>query len=168
MKSTDTYKFLSLFRNPEETVIIGLLHESPTIKNEDGFTGVRYFNMPLEMLKQPLDKWVGIGYNTRFFINHHNKRLGKAVYFIPNVGGRKNKDIKEIRSYFIDKDFAKVKEEFTDKTEAELRKQELEKTGEFKTIEIEKDKKRNKYILRAFRTKEAIDRLKQGFFSSIA
>lgn len=156
---TDTYKFLKLFREDNETVIVGL-------RNEADKSGIIHLKMKMNQLKNPLNKWIGYYKKSRIFINTYNKR-GYGVFFIPNLGGTKNEEIKEIRAWFIDVDFAKIKEEFADENRAKQRKNELEKTGGFDYLDIEtiynKDKSVLKYILRGRYKQEKIKIFKETY-----
>lgn len=163
----DTYRFLSLFREESETIVLGLLHENPRVENKDNYKGVKHFHVPLKQLKKPYTDWMTLGYNSKYFINHHNNQLGKGVYFVVNSGGTKNKEIDEIRSWFIDVDFGKVKEEFVDEVKANRRLQELEKTKGFDTLHIEpyESQKGLRYIVRGLHNQQVIETSKKVFLS---
>lgn len=166
MNWKDTYKFLRLFREEDESVIIGLLHESKKVKNTDKFIGVKHFEMPLQQLKKPFTDWMAFGYGSKYFINHHNNQLGKSVYFIVNSGGTKNKDIKDVRAWFIDTDFGKIKEEFADENRAKRRVKELEGTKQFQSLEIETYESKKdglRYIVRGLYNQETITIFKNQF-----
>src|SRR5690625_833434 len=159
-----TYEFLNLFRDENEPIYICLLHENPQIENKSKFTGVHHLKVPLNQLNRPLNQWSLKGYSTRFFVNYHNQHLGKAVYFIPNAGGTKNKEINSIRAWFIDVDFAKIKEVFLDKKEAQQRLNKLKASHHYQTLKIEKNSKNTKYILRGLYSEKKINQFKKDFF----
>jgi hypothetical protein len=162
---TETYKFLQLFRKPDETVIMGLLHEN---KNTDAIiktSGVVHTELKMEKLAAPLNEWIGYYKKAKIFIHTYNKR-GYGVYFIPNAGGTKNEQIDQIRSWFIDVDFAKIKEEFAEEGRALARKAELKKTGEFDelTIETANNKEQaTKYTIRGLYNQKTIKKAKEAY-----
>lgn len=166
MNLTDTYKFLRLFREENETVIIGLLHENKETSPILNTNGVTHIQMKMEQLKAPVNEWIGYHKKSKIFINTYNKR-GYAIYFVVNSGGTKNAEINQIRSWFIDADFAKIKEEYTDENRVRARREELRKTGDFEIIEIEtlynEDKRTFKYILRGRYKQEVITKSRQAF-----
>ncbi|WP_338789822.1 CHC2 zinc finger domain-containing protein (plasmid) [Priestia megaterium] len=171
MNWKDTYKFLRLFREEDETIIIGLLHESKTVENTDNYKGVKHFEIPLKQLKKPLNDWVGFGFGSKYFINHYNNKLGKSVYFVVNSGGTKNPDIKDVRSWFIDTDFGKIKEEYSDEKRAVRRMKELEDTNEFESLDIdtyESPKNGLRYVVRGLYNQETIALFKDRFLKKFA
>jgi hypothetical protein len=166
MSLTDTYKFLRLFREENETVIIGLMHENKQTNPIINTKGVTHIQMKMEQLQAPVNEWIGYHKKSKIFINTYNKR-GYAVYFVVNSGGTKNEEIDQIRAWFIDADFAKIKEEYSDENRAKARKKELEKAGDFEVLEIEtvynKDKEILKYILRGLYKQEVIATSRDSF-----
>src|SRR5690625_3191923 len=158
-----TYEFLNLFRDENEPIYICLLHENPKVENKSKFTGVHHLKVPLNQLNRPLNQWSLKGYSTRFFVNYHNQQLGKAVYFIPNAGGTKNKEINSVRSWFIDVDFAKIREVFWDGKEAQQRLAQLKATHPHQTFEIEENSKSKKYIIRGLYNEKKIKQFKKAF-----
>jgi hypothetical protein len=166
MNLTDTYRFLNLFREENESVIIGLLHENKETQPIINTKGVTHIQMKMEQLNAPVNEWIGYHKKSRIYINTYNKR-GYAIYFVVNSGGTKNEEIDQIRAWFIDADFAKIKEEYTDENRVRARREELRKTGDFEIIEIEsiynEDKKNFKYILRGRYKQEVIAKSRDTF-----
>lgn len=163
---TKTYEFLKLFREPNETIIIGLRHENPKTEPIMNTKGVIHIEMKMNQLEKPIGQWIGKYKKSKIYVNTYNKK-GYGVFFIPNPGGTKNEEITDIRSWFIDVDFAKIKEEYANEDEAKLRKNELEKTGEFDDLTIETnynaDKEVFKYVLRGLYTQEKIKTFKTAY-----
>ncbi len=165
--TTDTYRFLKLFRQDDEKVILGLLHENKNEEPTAEIWGLAHLEMEMQHLNAPLGNWIGFYKNRKIFINTYNRRDGHAVFFMPNPGGTKNKEINDIRAWFIDLDFAKIKEEYNEENRAIKRQDELHQTGDFDFLVIEPDydKKKDilKYILHGRYTQEKIKQFKESY-----
>lgn len=173
LTNSDLYKFVSLFRNEGESITLPMIRENDSYEEIFSRKIVHPEVTDLTDFQQPKSKLVS--YETtkknnkiRFFIDHYN-RNGYGIFFIPNlnIGGNKDNDVKEIRSWFVDVDYAKLKELFESENEALLRKEELEKSGTFQKLllssEINKKTRKEIFIINGLRTIDFITKKKKEF-----
>lgn len=156
----DTYKFLRLFREEDEDIVIVLAHENPDVENK---MREKFIHLPVKLkdLKVPPSQWILKRKKSKYFIKTQNAKHGKAVFFIVNPGGTKNEEITGVRAYFADVDMAKSKYEFDSLEKANVKLQELENTGKYEAFDIDQGKK--KFILRARFKSSEIEQLKSKF-----
>lgn len=166
----DTYRFLSLFRKENEEVVVSLLHENPTIENEWGSLNKKrnmyHLKMKMSNLNLPLSKWIGYSNKQRFYINTNNKKLGKAVFFVVNTGGKTNTEVAdngEVRAFFVDVDFAKIKHSYATKEIAEQKAAEMREKGVYVKESIIIDEEKKSFVVKARFTEEVIMDKKQRF-----
>lgn len=165
----DTYRFLRLFREEKEEVVVALLHENPLIQNDWGALGkardMYHLEMKTSKTKQPLNRWIGYDKKQKFYIKTNNEKLGKAVFFVVNIGGKTNKEIAEngeVRSYFIDVDFAKEKYVLATKEIAEKKAEDLRKKGIFQEVVVEQEKNGD-FVVKTRYIKRVIEDKKERF-----
>ncbi|MDG5473912.1 CHC2 zinc finger domain-containing protein [Jeotgalibacillus sp. ET6] len=139
------HRFISLFRKENEEIIVPLIKENPGAKsffnnNRTVFHPSTISNDFQNDLNKIVLKERMNNCEFKFFPKHYNEN-GYGVFFIPNIGGKTNSNIKEVRSWFCDIDYGKIKEKFETEQEMEKRKKELEETGNF--LFIDPSKKEN-------------------------
>lgn len=156
----DAYRFLRLFREENETVTFGLLHESPVIANRSYKTMI-HVDMNVKRLQESIGSWTAFRGELKYFIRNYNRSLGKGIFFVVNHGGKKDKDITSVRAWFTDVDFAKTEHTYTTKEEAEVQKQLLEATRQYERLEIQEHKEQ--YVIKAVYNLATVEQKKQEF-----
>lgn len=143
-------QFLSLFFEQDEDINVRLLYEKGT--------------GPIITAKTTIQDTVFIDTKTNkeIDINKLNNN-GFGVFFVPNSGGFRNKDITHINSYFIDIDFAKVKlGTFKSEVQAKYEIEKQNETGRFQEF-IESEAKNRTISVTGILSNRIIDENKEKF-----